>query len=1349
MLGNGTSLGRQRSESSSAGNDSTSNSRPCISHTGTPPSMTRPSAGSIPKTGADISSTWKNSPTGSSGSRISHPRSSSSRNKNGADARRGSSNRSTACGDGGNDDTFVSEALLREIVFEDYSRASSWERLQHQLLSSVRSLKIAVARHRFLRQVDAANAEAAVPPVASAPHQPMRAGDALINKSGSWHTCAEILPRCACACSSLAQEQQQSSLSMQLFAPLVLQTLLINPQHQTHPLGSGGHRELRCVSEYLSLEAVQLPPGSRRTGAKSQQAVATTSAADTAGALQIANHLLMKLPLFAVHSPQHEECIGTHVLSSQKATTTACCSSSRAEETADISGAAPSTEAAGNAVRTERCEGSIAAKATDISPLLIREYASHCLSSSFAFGDWTEANPHQGHPTICALQRLAVTAQYTYFLPRQWQHTSWRKLQNCTSAAAVKAPHEAWWLQSAPGNAYGDSEGTNSRKSASLIDAWREIGVGAATPPEDTEGSTTPTADMLLQLLLQQPCPFQDLHVIWCSPLQTLKDFCGSSCSSSSSSKPAAAALDCRLRLTVHSSLLHMHNKLLRIHENSKKHSQEYNILANVFQSLKFLQGDPLGDHCRATRRIYNLSMLLLACSSSTSNSSTSNYKAVSQQPLLSVRPKILRRIESSIRQPDMSICRRRGSAVSRRSRHSHDSRSSGSSSDASDASGVEAACVVEASLQQLFRPMRRQQQLLIHEQQVKRLLLIGRSSRGVKCSCCSSACSCCGVDGAFGILWGSSSSGSYFSELALMAGEWQGLQQLQRFWHRLVMQLRDMWEKGRLLPRIVAGLTAATVATCQAEATQGTTEEGQKWSAFAAARGISCCPDGPCALPDLCCTPLQQLFQQLNCAIQQRRLQCLLHQLPQEQPQQPFESLRFVLPSPEDLAGFHEPILPVLPPITEQAKLMCSTLMPPRTPLPAPAQSENLGGSPQNPLGAACPSVAQSSTSASVCTPDFNPAWWQHCFTGLPQSAEQLVLQGEYLLRQREATRSAAAAALAGATHPLGAMQRAAMAAAHLVTTEGPPDSQRTDPKRMHLEAEVEGEMALHGLESLTAPDLLGHLLRILVASLSEQCRLACACVLAAAPSCDGGIRRCLYTPGVAAVCFERSGRGVHATNSTSTSCRGALFPCHIPALQAAVDDLQRHAIAHAATIPAAAFKDGSSWIPSVALLAACLRCEYMFSAAAGLCQVFGTDPAALPIVRRALQLLLQQLQQQEHAAARGTIEQRTTGLEGWQAGECPDAECDILVPILSCSEKRALQHVLHRCSGDLDCDSAMGTSDDPWDVRLPWPPFAEEYIFLSQPAETGAHEHRGRFYCRKQHGDRAFAVAIERSFR
>ncbi|OEH79812.1 hypothetical protein cyc_01415 [Cyclospora cayetanensis] len=918
MLGNGTSLGRQRSESSSAGNDSTSNSRPCISHTGTPPSMTRPSAGSIPKSGADISSTWKNSPTGSSGSRISHPRSSSSRNKNGADARRGSSNRSTACGDGGNDDTFVSEALLREIVFEDYSRASSWERLQHQLLSSVRSLKIAVARHRFLRQVDAANAEAAVPPVASAPHQPMRAGDALINKSGSWHTCAEILPRCACACSSLAQEQQQSSLSMQLFAPLVLQTLLINPQHQTHPLGTSQ----RLPGELLRLTytcSAPLPEVrrcsctvSRRSGDVQHALQDTDQFFEEHGFLSSSaissllrggsgGHRELRCGRCAACILQWERLFPSRATFLQR---------DFGEETADISGAAPSTEAAGNAVRTERCEGSIAAKATDISPLLIREYASHCLSSSFAFGDWTEANPHQGHPTICALQRLAVTAQYTYFLPRQWQHTSWRKLQNCTSAAAVKAPHEAWWLQSAPGNAYGDSEGTSSRKSASLIDAWREIGVGAATPPEDTEGSTTPTADMLLQLLLQQPC------------------------------------------------------------------------------------------------------------------------------------------------------------------------------------------------------------------------------------------------------------------------------------------------------------LTAATVATCQAEATQGTTEEGQKWSAFAAARGISCCPDGPCALPDLCCTPLQQLFQQLNCAIQQRRLQS---DAPQDTP--------------------------------------------------------------------ACP-----------CT---------------VRSAEQLVLQGEYLLRQREATRSAAAAALAGATHPLGAVQRAAMAAAHLVTTEGPPDSQRTDPKRMHLEAEaaqqqplfnylVEGEMALHGLESLTAPDLLGHLLRILVASLSEQCRLACACVLAAAPFCDGGIRRCLYTPGVAAVCFERSGRGVHATNSTSTSCRGALFPCHIPALQAAVDDLQRHAIAHAATIPAAAFKDGSSWIPSVALLAACLRC-----------------------------------------------------LEGWQAGECPDAECDILVPILSCSEKRALQHVLHRCSGDLDCDSAMGTSDDPWDVRLPWPPFAEEYIFLSQPAETGAHEHRGRFYCRKQHGDRAFAVAIERSFR
>lgn len=293
----------------------------------------------------------------------------------------------------------------------------------------------------------------------------------------------------------------------------------------------------------------------------------------------------------------------------------------------------------------------------------------------------------------------------------------------------------------------------------------------------------------------------------------------------------------------------------------------------------------------------------------------------------------------------------------------------------------------------------------------------------------------------------------------------------------------------------------------------------------------------------------------------------------------------------------------------------------------------------------------------------------------------------------------------------------------------------------------QVEGEVALHGLESLTAPDFLGQILRILVASLAERCRLACACVLVGSGSHES--KRCKFTPGVVAACSGHSG------TYSNDRCKGRFFPCHIPAMQAAADELQRHAVAHAATTAAARSSDGLAWVPPVALLAACMRCEFMLSAGAGLCRVLGTDPSALAVVNRALQLLLHRLQQQGNAAeTAGSTCTREADEDSQKGGKVLESECDILVPVLSCSEKRALQRVLHRCSGtaetSLDASSRSGVP--PRDCVLPWPPFAEEYVFLLLPCASDGvqqkQQQKWRFYCREQHGDRAFAVAQERCF-
>lgn len=514
------------------------------------------------------------------------------------------------------------------------------------------------------------------------------------------------------------------------------------------------------------------------------------------------------------------------------------------------------------------------------------------------------------HHILSLLQRLAVAAQYTYYLPSPWHHTWPADYEDTHTTAALQLVPEDWWLEQSQSTCGKGNDGSSDCAgiNRSIISGWHEVAAGAAAPLAGLDSSVALSADTLLQLLLLQVCPLQDLHVIWCSPFRPLRDFW---CSSHRRTRPLAAAFDCRLRLTLHQSVFGAYENFL------ERHNQKVTAEQRLY-SLCFLQSDEWRQCCGITSRIHQLSVLLIACSNNNSNS-----KAINQDPFVSLSPDIIQDIERSRsrhrqRFSMRSVGDKAASKRSRRNAGPNDSSVCSGSNDTSDDSTTQEtrAAAIEAKVQQLFRPMTRQQQLLIHEQQAKRLLLTG-SNKCLQCSCCSSACSCCGLDLAFGLLWGSSSGSSFFAELALFAGEQQRLDLLQEFWRKVVMQLRWMWDRGLLLPRVVSGITAAVATACAASPAD-IVNESQPRSALAAGGGISCCPDGPAALPDFCCCSLQQLTQQLNCAVQQQRLQWLLQDKPEEQQQQPFESLRFVLPPPPGLADLHEPIIPILPPITE-----------------------------------------------------------------------------------------------------------------------------------------------------------------------------------------------------------------------------------------------------------------------------------------------------------------------------------------------------------------------------------------------------------------------------------------------
>ncbi|KAL8269436.1 hypothetical protein Esti_006626 [Eimeria stiedai] len=1367
------------------------------------------------------------------------------------------------------DSKFVSDAVLRDLLFEDYSRASSWELLLHHLLSSF--MPLPAARRRYLSQVTAANAKASA--AAAGDASPAQGVQSPVSSNNVSRHAFALLPQgfaCSCSSSSHKQQREPCTISLRLFAPLVIETLLSFPleyaqrlrltytcaaplpdlrctctgrrsegfksgstvsmealrfaeehgiptslfmSQQLHRGSSRSctNRELRCgtcaacvlrwerlfpsrasfvqrdfgVPEFLLLETVRLPEAA---AAKAAQAPAEGKLCDAdgdaaAGAVpvRIPKHaastrlaalglascaaqqqqdstqqdhvqqqmLLGHLPLFCIHSPQHEACVGSHVFKRHN-------NSSTWTTRGKVKGVAMGSAAGSTPMGGEEQQHAASDITTDnLVSVTIREYESQFLSSAFASDDRTkflhmvlphlgvklglpeesQHRPQQEH-ALQILQHIFVAAQYTFFLPRPW-HLQWDGYPEGTSAAATtsgqaSAP-EAWWLQQGQSTISSPMSGNSTTSSAtnSDMDQWREVAREAGSPLLDEDKNPVATADVLLQLLLQQPCVLQDIHASCCSPLQSLKDF--RTCSSSSSS-PSVAAFDCRLRFTLEQPLMRVHEKLMKCWSDSmkqKRKQQHVDMLAQL-AAASFLQDDLLRQQCGVTSRVHRLGLLLLACSSSASESSCegdSRYnRAIYQQPFLSLSPAILRQADLCGSRQRRGVRRQQHhQSANKRSRrgsstHSSISRSSSISIGESNLSEVTLESL-EAKVQHLFRPMTRQQQLLIHEQQVKRLLLVGRGSK--TCTCCSSSCGCCGVDLAFGLLWGGSSCSSFFTELALLAGEQQRLQQLQELWQLLLVRLRAVWDRGLLLPRLVSGLTSGTAAAaCSAHF--GGRGRLHPVSALAAARGASCCPDGPTALPDFCCSSLQQLMQHLNCALQQQRLRCLQQQLPQEQQQQPFESLRFVLLPHKSLSDLREPMLPILPPITEascrpQTLSMHEALL---------HERRSSGSGSHEAFGKYCESLLLSANS-NKCTAKEGVAWWEHCFAGLPRGVEQLLQHRRHLLRQQEAARAAATAVLSTASHPLGGIHHAAtsavaaaVAAARpdvgVIETEGSEASSAVDQASLAVDQHhsffnclVEGEVALHGLESLSTPDVVGQMLRILVASLVEQCRLACACLFD--PNRSNGIRRCLYTPGVAAECLTQKSSTIRR-HLAAGKCRGRLFPCHLPALQASADDLQRHAIAHVAAATAAGARDDAlAWVPSLELLAACMRCEYMFSAAAALCRVFGSKPAALLIVNRTLHQLLQQLLQHEGVAAAGASSRRSGCHEECHADKVPEAECDLLLPLESCSEKQALQRMLLRYSGGTGAPNAVQESAaSPWNARLPWPPFAQEYVYM-----------------------------------
>ncbi|KFH10523.1 hypothetical protein TGVAND_261660 [Toxoplasma gondii VAND] len=207
--------------------------------------------------------------------------------------------------------------------------------------------------------------------------------------------------------------------------------------------------------------------------------------------------------------------------------------------------------------------------------------------------------------------------------------------------------------------------------------------------------------------------------------------------------------------------------------------------------------------------------------------------------------------------------------------------------------------------------------------------------------------------------------------------------------------------------------------------------------------------------------------------------------------------------------------------------------------------------------------------------------------------------------------------------------------------------------PPNRFFDAVVEGEMALHYLESVSAVDLLQQLLCCLMTGAVETWTTACACSLLDAAVVDSRLSGEKHpspaTPRqeLACLCGCRHflsplsphvspHRSAHLS-STSPTAASSCFPCELPALRCAVSDLQRQAVLQVALAPTSLPSDSSfsgasrkaeaalgpedevspcAFLPSLSLFDAFLRCEVTAARAASLLQKFDRYADNLPHV-------------------------------------------------------------------------------------------------------------------------------------
>ncbi|KEP66214.1 UNVERIFIED_CONTAM: hypothetical protein HHA_261660 [Hammondia hammondi] len=205
--------------------------------------------------------------------------------------------------------------------------------------------------------------------------------------------------------------------------------------------------------------------------------------------------------------------------------------------------------------------------------------------------------------------------------------------------------------------------------------------------------------------------------------------------------------------------------------------------------------------------------------------------------------------------------------------------------------------------------------------------------------------------------------------------------------------------------------------------------------------------------------------------------------------------------------------------------------------------------------------------------------------------------------------------------------------------------------PPNRFFDAVVEGEMALHYLESVSAVDLLQQLLCCLLTGAVETWTTACACSLLDAAVGDSRLSGEKHpspaTPRreLACLCGCRhflsplsSHMSLHLSahlSPTSPTAASSCFPCELPALRCAVSELQRQAVLQVALAPTSLPSESSfsgasreteaalgpedevspcAFLPSLSLFDAFLRCEVTVARAASLLQKFDRYADNLP---------------------------------------------------------------------------------------------------------------------------------------